>query len=157
MTIAGFIRRERVMLGRLASYRRGWGQASPERFGGTMKRLLIAVLALLFAGGAVAQAAHQNVISWVASASTNVTGYNVYRASGSCTAAFTKLTPNPITALTFTDTGMADGAVNCYLVTAVSPGGESPQSMSQTVLLTTPTVTASVVPAPPGATTATAQ
>jgi hypothetical protein len=100
---------------------------------------------------------HQTVLNWAASPTTTVTGYNVYKAPNSCTGIFTKLTATPVTGLTFTDSGMLDGAVNCYLVTAVSPSGESPQSMSQTVLVVTPTITASTVPAPPGKTTATSQ
>ena len=93
---------------------------------------------------------HSNTLTWTASAST-VTGYNVYKFAGVCAgtplASFTKVATN-ITALTFTDSGLADGAVNCYFVTAVSATGESQSSGTQQ--LTSPIYTANTNPGPPG-------
>ncbi len=110
-----------------------------------MKRLLVF---LLFASPAFAQA-HSNTFSWAASASSGVTGYNVYKATGTCsaTATFIKLTITPQTALTFTDSTPTAGQTNCYYVTAVSAGGESGQSSQ--IQATTPMVIASAVPLPP--------
>jgi fibronectin type 3 domain-containing protein len=108
-----------------------------------MKRIAFVLIALLFAISAFAQAAvHKNTLSWAASTTPSAT-YNVYKA-GSCAGTFTRVNTVPITTPTFVDSGMADGAVNCYYVTAVAPGmGESPQS--NFVLATTPTSQ----PAPP--------
>jgi|SRR5690242_3978518 hypothetical protein len=100
----------------------------------------------------VAQTAgtHSNTLTWAASAST-VTGYNVYKFAGVCAgtplASFTKVATN-ISALTFTDSGLADGATNCYFVTAVSATGES--QSSGTLQLTSPIYTANTNPGPPG-------
>lgn len=83
-----------------------------------------------------AQAAHSAVIKWSASpdAAANPTlGYNVYRFQGTCptgtTPTFVKVNAAPITALTYTDSGLALGNV-CYYVTAVLNGVESVPSAS---------------------------
>jgi hypothetical protein len=65
--------------------------------------------------------------------------YNVYKDHG-CTGTFAVLNTAPVTVLTFTDTGMADGECNAYRVTSVNAGGESDPTGS--VQLTTPTFTA---------------
>lgn len=129
------------------------------------KLLLLAVLvALLFCAYAVlAQTApvHSNTISWAASTGT-ISGYNVYRFVGSCAgvplSSFTKLTVTPITALTYTDSGMADGAVNCYYVTAVGTDPAKTESQSSgTLQCTTPVFTANVAPPPAGKPSSTSQ
>jgi fibronectin type 3 domain-containing protein len=68
------------------------------------------------------------VVSWNASASTNVTGYNVYRATASG-GPYGKLTSAPTTSLNFTDTTVVSGQVYYYIVTAVGANSvESPYS-----------------------------
>lgn len=108
-----------------------------------------------------AQAAHSNTIRWTASTST-VAGYNVYRYQGGCNGTplsnFTKLTTTPITVLTYTDTGMLDGAVNCYYVTAVgTDAGKTESQSSGTVQVMSPIFTANIAPAPAGSPTVSVQ
>lgn len=117
-------------------------------------KALVAVLFLLTSAGfAQAQAAHSNTLIWVASTSTGVT-YNVYRSAGSCAGPFTKLNTAPVTGLTYTDSGLADGAVSCYYVTAVlvTAGIAAESTQSNFALATTPTTSSAppIVP-PPGA------
>ena len=119
-----------------------------------IKSLILALLFCCIGSAAQAQAAHQNTIAWTAPTVT-VAGYNVYRFAGACTgtplSSFTRLTATPITALTYTDSGMADGAVNCYYVTAVGTDANKTESQSSgTEQCTTPTFTANVAPPPPG-------
>jgi hypothetical protein len=114
----------------------------------------LAVLFLTLTGISQSQAAHSNTITWAASTST-VSGYNVYRFAGACAgtplASFTRLTATPITVLTYTDSGMADGAVNCYYVTAVGTDAAKTESQSSgTLQLTSPIFTANVAPTPTG-------
>lgn len=67
---------------------------------------------------------HTITLSWAAV--SNVTGYNVYKAFSACAGAtFTKVTPSPVTATAFSETGLPDGVTRCYYVTAVNANGES--------------------------------
>jgi len=74
------------------------------------------------------------VISWTASVSTGVVGYNVYRSSvNSSTGPFTLVNPSPVSSSPFTDLGAS--TTNCgtntfyYFVTTVGTGNtESPDS-----------------------------
>ena len=109
---------------------------------------------LCYTTSASAQTVHSNTITWAASTGT-VSGYNVYRFAGACVgtplSSFTRLNPTPITVLTWTDSGMADGSVNCYYVTAVGTDTAKTESQSSgTLLCVTPTFTANVAPPPPG-------
>jgi hypothetical protein len=90
---------------------------------------------LLFCGIAAfplpAQAARKAVVTWNASsdAAANPTlAYNVYKLAGACpasgTAGFAKVNTSPVSALTFTDSGIGVGPV-CYYVTATLNGAES--------------------------------
>lgn len=90
---------------------------------------------------AQAQAAHSSTFTWAAV--TGAQGYNLYKAPGSCTATFVKVNSTPITLLTYTDTGMLDGEVNCYYLKAFDANGES--DPSGTMLITTPTIVATKV------------
>ncbi len=73
---------------------------------------------------------HTVQLSWVASGSEGVTGYNVYRAIFEATScgSYTNIgsTTNSITA--FTDYVVTDGTTYCYATTAVDPDGESAYS-----------------------------
>ena len=64
------------------------------------------------------------IISWTPT--TGATGYNLYRADDSNFGAFVKITPKePIVTTSYTDTGLADGGLYSYRVSAVYPSGES--------------------------------
>lgn len=88
---------------------------------------LIAMAILL----AVSSAGHaQTHLSWGASTTANIAGYNVYRApcNGTITAGvcsnvgtFAKLTPTPIAPLTYTDPAVTAGQLLVYQVTATCP------------------------------------
>jgi hypothetical protein len=126
-----------------------------------MKRALIVIGLILGLAGAatLAQAAHQVVLTWVASTST-VTGYNVYRLAGVCPAsvsmpAFTKLTTTPVTTLTYTDTAVTAGSTYCYAITSVATGGEG--SPNGTLQVAIPLFTVSAIPNPPGPSSSTVQ
>jgi len=73
---------------------------------------------------------HTVQLSWVASGSEGVTGYNVYRAIFEATScgSYTNIgsTTNSITA--FTDNVVTDGTTYCYATTAVDSDGESAYS-----------------------------
>jgi len=73
---------------------------------------------------------HTVSLSWNASASSNVVGYNIYRAvfASSC-GAYTKLNATVNTTTTYTDTSVTDGTTYCYAATAVNASSEeSPYS-----------------------------
>lgn len=65
-------------------------------------------------------------LSWAASNSANVSGYNIYRApyATSC-GTFTKLNSQLNTATFYTDSTVTDGASYCYATTAVNSNSES--------------------------------
>lgn len=97
---------------------------------------------------------HKVVITWPASPSVGVTGYNVKRAAGSCVAAtltFTTLSTTVPVTLTYTDTSVTEGTTYCYLVTTVTTAGESANAASGTIEVVIPIGRASSVPLPPGA------
>jgi Protein of unknown function (DUF1573)/Abnormal spindle-like microcephaly-assoc'd, ASPM-SPD-2-Hydin len=64
---------------------------------------------------------HSVNLSWTASTSTDVVGYNLYRAlfSNSTCGAFAKINPVPDTATLYTDSTVANSTAYCYATTAV--------------------------------------
>ena len=56
-------------------------------------------------------------LSWAASTDTSIQGYLVYRAHGF--GSFTRLTPSPIAATSYTDTAASARETNTYMVRAV--------------------------------------
>jgi hypothetical protein len=68
---------------------------------------------------------HTVSLSWNASTSSDISGYNVYRApySGSC-GSFSKINPNLNTTTLYTDSVVADGSSYCYATTAVNSSNE---------------------------------
>lgn len=74
-------------------------------------------------------------LSWNAGGSSAGTAFNVYRAEG--TSASTSGTPvngaTPVSATTFEDTGVSEGDVYTYAVTAVNDAGESRASAGVTI------------------------
>jgi fibronectin type 3 domain-containing protein len=65
-------------------------------------------------------------LSWEASSSPNISGYNVYRAVyvSSC-GSYSKINGSILdTSTAYTDSSVADGAAYCYATTAVNSGNE---------------------------------
>jgi hypothetical protein len=93
---------------------------------------------------------HGVTLTWPASASTDVTSYNVYKFTGACAPGivFTKLASTTAPVVTYTDTAVVAGGTYCYTETAVSPGGESPNNGELQVEI--PLYTAPTLPLPPG-------
>lgn len=85
-------------------------------------------------GKGVSSEAHSVALSWEASASSSVIGYNVYRAiSGS---GFAKLVSSPVSGLKYTDGTVQSGKAYAYVVTSVtSSGKESSYSGSVTAVI----------------------
>jgi hypothetical protein len=76
-------------------------------------------------GTGTAAPTHTVSLSWNASTSSGVSGYNVYRApySGSC-GSFSKINPNLNTTTLYTDSVVADGSSYCYATTAVNSSND---------------------------------
>lgn len=70
-------------------------------------------------GTGSAPASHYVVITWTASVSTSVLGYNVYRGTLSGGPYGTKLTPTPINAVTYTDNTVSNATTYYYAITTV--------------------------------------
>jgi fibronectin type 3 domain-containing protein len=88
--------------------------------------------------GTGATVAHSVALNWVASASTGVTGYNVYR--GTQTGGpYSKVTATPVATTSYTDSTVTAGATYFYVVTAVdSAGNESAFSSEVSATIPTP-------------------
>jgi len=65
---------------------------------------------------------HSASLNWTASTSSNVTGYNVYRATQSG-GPYTKLTSSPVVGTSYTDVTVQAGQTYYYVTTAVDSGG----------------------------------
>jgi hypothetical protein len=64
-------------------------------------------------------------LSWAASTSSNISGYNVYRAAyASSCGSFAKINPALNTGTLYTDTVVKDGSSYCYATTAVNTSNE---------------------------------
>ncbi len=76
-------------------------------------------------GTGTGAASHSVNLSWTASASSNVVGYNVYRAvySGSC-GTYSKINSLLNTGTLYTDSTVASGTSYCYASTAVNTSNE---------------------------------
>ena len=68
---------------------------------------------------------HTVNLSWNASASSNITGYNVYRAAyvTSC-GSFSKINTGLATSTLYVDSNVIDGAKYCYATTAVNTSSQ---------------------------------
>jgi hypothetical protein len=78
--------------------------------------------------GAEAPSAHSVGLSWDASTSASIAGYNVYR-SGSQSGPFTRLNGSLVSGLAYTDGTVVGGDTYFYVTTAVDEhGDESPHS-----------------------------
>ena len=76
-------------------------------------------------GTGTAAKTHSVSLSWNASTSSNISGYNVYRASysGSCST-FSKINSQLNTSTVYTDSTVTDGDSYCYATTAVNSSQE---------------------------------
>ena len=76
-------------------------------------------------GTGTAAPTHTVNLSWNASSSSNISGYNVYRAvySSSC-GPFAKVNSTLNTTTLYTDSAVNDGASYCYATTAVNTSNE---------------------------------
>ena len=74
-------------------------------------------------GTGVAASTHSVALSWTASTSSNISGYNVYRApyttSTSSCGSFAKINSVPDTGTLYTDSSVTNGSLYCYATTAV--------------------------------------
>jgi hypothetical protein len=76
-------------------------------------------------GTGAAAPVHSINLSWAASTSSNVSGYNIYRApyTNAC-GSFSKINPMLNTGTLYTDSVVVDGATYCYATTAVNSSNE---------------------------------
>jgi fibronectin type 3 domain-containing protein len=84
-----------------------------------------------------AVATHTVALTWNASTTLTVTGYNVYRSTVSGTA-YVKITPSPLSPvlLSFTDASVANGTTYFYVTTALdATGAESSFSNEATAAI----------------------
>jgi hypothetical protein len=81
---------------------------------------------------------HSASLNWTASTSSNVTGYNVYRAAQSG-GPYTKLTSSPVAGTSYTDVTVQAGQSYYYVTTAVdSSSNESVYSNQATAAVPSP-------------------
>lgn len=74
-------------------------------------------------GTGVAAPAYSVSLTWVASTSPNITGYNVYRRTGT-TGSFTQINPVLNATTAYTDSSVTDGQTYYYQTTAVNSSNE---------------------------------
>jgi Abnormal spindle-like microcephaly-assoc'd, ASPM-SPD-2-Hydin/Protein of unknown function (DUF1573) len=76
-------------------------------------------------GTGTAAPTHSVNLSWTASTSPDISGYNVYRApyASSC-GSYSKINPDPITTTVYTDSSVTDGNSYCYASTALNSSDE---------------------------------
>ena len=68
---------------------------------------------------------HQVSLSWTPSSSSNISGYNVYRAVyGTSCGSLSKINSELIPGTSYTDTGISNGTSYCYATTAVNTSAE---------------------------------
>jgi bacillopeptidase F len=65
---------------------------------------------------------HTVALSWIASSTTTVTGYNVYRSTTNGSG-YVKINSSPVTLLAYTDSTVANGTTYFYVATAVDSNG----------------------------------
>jgi hypothetical protein len=67
--------------------------------------------------------AHDVILSWTASGSSGVVGYNIFRGTASGKESTTRLNSSPITGTTYTDSNVIAGQTYYYMITSVSSSG----------------------------------
>jgi hypothetical protein len=73
-------------------------------------------------GTCLAGVPHSASLNWTASTSSNVVGYNVYRATQSG-GPYTKLTSSPVAGTSYADVTVQGGQTYYYVTTAIDSGG----------------------------------
>lgn len=63
------------------------------------------------------------VLTWTASTSSGVTGYNVYRSTMNGSG-YAKIDTSPVAGLTYTDTTVTSGQTYYYVTTSVDDSGD---------------------------------
>jgi len=105
-------------------------------------RLAALLLALVFAaacgGGSQTGPTHYVVLSWTASGTAGVTGYNVYRGTTRGGPYSTKLNSSLVTETTYTDNAVQAGGTYFYVVTAVASDGVTESAYSDEASATVP-------------------
>jgi hypothetical protein len=81
---------------------------------------------------------HDVILSWTASPTSDVTGYNIYRGTTSGGESSTPLNSTPVNATTYTDANVTAGAEYYYKVTSVTPGCATQSSASNETAATVP-------------------
>ena len=76
---------------------------------------------------------HDVILSWAASGTSGVVGYNVYRGTTSGGESSTPLNSTPINGTTYVDANVTAGATYYYSVTAVGPDGAQSAASAETV------------------------
>jgi len=82
--------------------------------------------------------AHDVILTWTASTTSGVAGYNVYRGTTSGGESATPLDPTPIAGTAFADANVVAGQTYYYLVTAVAADGTEQSPGSSEVSATVP-------------------
>lgn len=117
-----------------------------------MKRLLL-ILSLLAATMVPVTAQSRPVLlTWGASTSTGVTGYNVFRSASPTGPFTTPLNATPTTSLTFTDTTAVIGQTYTYAVTAVGTPCTPTTPVSTPCGSSAPATATTTIPVQPGGT-----
>jgi fibronectin type 3 domain-containing protein len=75
---------------------------------------------------------HDVILSWAASASSGVVGYNVYRGTASGGESTTPLNTTVISGTGYTDASVTAGATYYYVVTAVASDGVQSAASNET-------------------------
>ena len=86
-------------------------------------------------GTGQAATSHSVLLTWGASLTSGVSGYNVYRAGASGGYSTTPLNSTPVSALTYTDATVVHGQTYYYVVTAVDAGESSSDSNEVSVAI----------------------
>jgi hypothetical protein len=81
---------------------------------------------------------HDVILSWTASPSSGVTGYNIYRGTTSGGESPTPLNSMPINGATYTDENVSAGADYYYLVTSVTANGDTQSAASEETAVAVP-------------------
>jgi hypothetical protein len=82
---------------------------------------------------------HDVMLSWSASSSSGVMGYNIYRGTSSGGESPTPVNSTPVSGTAFADQNVTAGAQYFYIVTAVSSDGTTQSSASPETSATVPT------------------
>jgi len=82
---------------------------------------------------------HDVVLTWTASPTDGIIGYNIYRGTSSGAESKTPLNANPINGTDYTDENVTAGEQYYYVVTSVTSDGETQSAPSPEATATVPT------------------